>query len=48
MLNTFFCSVFTREDISHLPAAEELFEIGDKLETLCITAAKVVSKLKKL
>jgi hypothetical protein len=48
MLNSFFCSVFTREDLSHLPAAEELFEGDDKLETVCITSAKVVSKLKKL
>ena len=44
MLNSFFCSLFTREDISHLPAADVLFEREDKLETVAITSAKVVSK----
>ena len=47
ILNNFFCSVFTREDISHLPAAENLFVGAEKLETVQIKPTTVTEKLKK-
>ena len=37
MLNSFFCLVFWRGDLSHLPEAEELYEGEDKLDTVSIT-----------
>ena len=48
MLNSFFCSVFTREDTSQLPAPEEHFHGNDKLETVKIDPVAVTAKLKNL
>ena len=50
MLNTFFCSVFTREDLSSLPEAEHYFqgEDSERLRTVNITEEKVRKKLENL
>ena len=50
MLNTFFCSVFTREDLSLMPEAEHYFqgEDSERLKTVNITAEKVKKKLQNL
>ena len=48
LLNDFFCSVFTREDCSNMPEAEQLFTGDTPLETTEITEVKVKEKLEKL
>ena len=48
LLNDFFCSVFTREDCSNIPQAEQLFTGEVPLETVEITEEKVRKKLEKL
>ena len=50
MLNTFFCSVFTREDLSRLPEAEHYLQGVDseKLRTVIITEEKIKKKLQNL
>lgn len=48
LLNSFFCSVFTREDVSNLPEAEQLFEGDEPLVTSDFTEEKVRVKLLKL
>ena len=48
LLNNFFCSVFTREDVSNLPEAEQLFEGDEPLVTTDFTEEKVRVKLLKL
>ena len=48
LLNDFFCSVFTREDCSNMPDAEQLFTSDIPLETVEITEVTVRKKLEKL
>ena len=50
MLNAFFCSVFTREDLSRMPEAEHYFqgEESERLKTVQITEEKVKKKLLNL
>ena len=48
MLNNFFCSVFTREDTSTIPEAEQRFLGMQPLESVHITAQTVQKKLEKL
>ena len=50
MLNAFFCSVFTREDLSRMPEAEHYFqgEESERLKTVHITEEKVKKKLLNL
>ena len=40
-LNQFFCSVFTEEDCTNIPEAEDLFTGDVPLETVEITEEKV-------
>ena len=47
VLNDFFASVFTREDLSHVPEPELKFD-GQPLETIEITEEEVLKHLKKL
>ena len=47
-LNMFFCSVFTQEDCSNLPEAENLFTGETPLMDVEITEEKVKAKLQKL
>ena len=47
-LNHFFCSVFTQEECSNIPEAENLFTGDVPLETVEITGGKVKAKLQKL
>ena len=47
-LNLFFCSVFTQEDCSNLPEAENIFAGEEPLEDVDITEEKVKAKLEKL
>ena len=48
MLNSFFCSVFTREDTTAIPEAEKLYRGADPLKDVQITVEKVITKLIKL
>ena len=48
ILNDFFCSVFTQEDTSNVPEAEQRYCGGQPLESLEITAAQVQKKLIRL
>ena len=48
LLNDFFCSVFTQEDCSNIPDAEQLFTGDTPLETVEVTEDKVKKKLEKL
>ena len=48
MLNDFFCSVFTKEDVSNVPAAEQRYCVGGPLESVEITELTVKAKLTKL
>ena len=48
LLNSFFCSVFTREDTSSMPEAEQLYTGTDPLMEVEITEDKVKSKLVSL
>ena len=48
ILNDFFCSVFTREDVSVIPEAEQRYHGADPLVNVHITATKVQIKLEKL
>ena len=47
-LNQFFCSVFTEEECSNIPEAENLFTGDVPLETVEITEGKVKAKLEKI
>eukprot|EP00057_Strongylocentrotus_purpuratus_P009185 XP_011663659.1 PREDICTED: RNA-directed DNA polymerase from mobile element jockey-like [Strongylocentrotus purpuratus] len=47
VLNEFFASVFTREDVTTIPEPEVKFD-GDPLEEVVITTEEVLKKLKKL
>ena len=47
-LNIFFCSVFTNEDCSNLPEAENLYNGDDPLVDTDITEEKVRVKLERL
>ena len=47
-LNSFFCSVFTEEDTTSIPVAEQLFHGEEALEDVSITEEKVRIKLRKL
>ena len=47
-LNLFFCSVFTQEDCSNLPNAENLFTGEEPLVNVEITETNVKDKLAKL
>ena len=46
-LNSFFASVFTREDSANVPEPETKYH-GDKLVTVTVTTEEVLKKLKKL
>ena len=48
ILNTWYCSMFTEEDMSNLPQAEDLCKESEALETVEFTAEKVEKKLKEL
>ena len=48
LLNSFFCSVFTREDTDSIPEAENLYTGQDPLVSVDITVEKVKSKLASL
>ena len=48
ILNTSYCSMYTEEDMSSLPQAEDLCKEGEALETVEFTAEKVEKKLKEL
>ena len=48
ILNDFFCSVFTQEDSSNVPEAEQRYFGGQPLESFVISAAQVQQKLTKL
>ena len=48
LLNDFFCSVFTREDCSSMPVAEQLFTGNAPLVSVEIDEEKVKKKLEKL
>ena len=41
ILNDFFCSVFTQEDTSNVPEAEQRYFGGQPLESFVISAAQV-------
>ena len=45
LLNSFFCSVFTTEDCTKIPDAEQLFHGSDPLVTVDITKGSVQKKL---
>ena len=45
ILNRWYCSVFTREDTSHVPEARDVFEGSEQLEEVEITREKVRKKL---
>ena len=47
-LNQFFCSVFTEEECSNIPEAENLFTGDVPLETVEITEGKVKAKFEKI
>ena len=47
LLNDFFCSVFTIEDLSYLPPMNNTFN-GQPLDTMNITEASVLQKLNRL
>ncbi len=46
VLNKFFSSVFTEEDLSQIPNLEKRYQ-NDPLENIHITAEMVLKKLKK-
>ena len=48
ILNTWYCSMFTEEDTSNMPEAENLCKVGQELDSVEFTAEKVEKKLKKL
>ena len=48
ILNTWYCSVFTDEDLSNIPSPEMLFKGDNPLEDVSFTAGKVKKKLMKL
>ena len=48
LLNSFFCSVFTREDTSSIPMAEKLYTGPDPLVNVEISEEKVKTKLANL
>ena len=48
ILNTWYCSMFTEEDMNSMPEAEELCGEGEELKSVEFTAEKVVKKLKEL
>ena len=48
ILNDFFCSVFTREDTTDIPDAEQLYHGMEPLEFVQITPAQVQKKLSSL
>ena len=48
ILNTHYCNMFTREDMSSMPSVENLFQGEDFLSSVDFTEEKVLTKLKKL
>ena len=48
ILNTWYCSVFTEEDLTNIPKPEELYKGEEPLDMVDCTAGKVKKKLKKL
>ena len=48
MLNSWYCSVFTREDLQQIPEAEQLFNGDSPLTSVEFTPKLVSEKLKKL
>ena len=48
ILNSHYCNMFTREDLSSMPRVEKLFKGENILSTVSITEDKVKAKLKKL
>ena len=48
ILNEFFCSVFTREDATDVPIAEQLYHEEEPLVLVQITSAQVQKKLNSL
>ena len=48
ILNTWYCSVFTEEDLTNFPKPEELYKGEEPLDMVDCTAGKVKKKLKKL
>ena len=48
ILNEFFCSVFTREDTTDVPNAEQLYHEEEPLVLVQITSAQVQKKLNSL
>ena len=48
ILNRWYCSVFTREDTSHIPEAVDVYEGNNMLEEVVITREKVKKKLQSL
>ena len=48
ILNTWYCSVFTDEDVTNMPEVEILCEEGEDLETVEFSVEKVNKKLEEL
>ena len=48
VLNAWYCSVFTSEDLTNIPEAEKLYTGDDPLSTVHFTAGKVKKKLENL
>ena len=48
ILNRWYCSVFTREDTSHIPEAVDVYDGKNMLEEVVITREKVKKKLQSL
>ena len=48
MLNKWYCSVFTRENLQQIPEAEQLFTGDSPLNSVNFTPDSVLKKLKKL
>ena len=50
LLNRYFCSVFTKENLSNIPEAEQIFQGNseDKLSNIVITEQMVLEKLNNL
>ena len=48
ILNSWYCSVFTREDTGHVPEAVDVYEGNSPLEEIVINREKVEKKLKAL
>ena len=47
-INNFFCSVFTKEDTTHIPQVENLFLDSDPLSDMVITGKMVSDKIKSM